>query len=172
MKICFVLGTRPEIIKLYPLIDHLKKNRMKFSIIHTGQHNLFSMEKVFFKNFKLSPKYILKNRKNFISKTIIDLCHIFLKEKPNYIINQGDTNTVLASSLSHKILKNNQLKNTKLVHIEAGLRSFDRSMPEETNRVIADQLSDILFAPTSISKKNLISENINKKNLCCRKYNC
>ena len=47
MKICFVLGTRPEIIKLYPLIDHLKKNRMKFSIIHTGQHNLFSMEKFF-----------------------------------------------------------------------------------------------------------------------------
>ena len=82
---------------------------------------------------------------------------------PDYIVNQGDTNTVLASSLAHNILKNSQLNNTKLVHVEAGLRSFDKSMPEETNRIISDQISDFLFAPTIISKKNLYQENIIQK---------
>ena len=70
MKICFVLGTRPEIIKLYPLIDHLKKNRMKFSIIHTGQHNLFSMEKVFFKKFQIKSKIYTKIEKILFPKLL------------------------------------------------------------------------------------------------------
>ena len=165
MKICFVLGTRPEIIKLSPLISCFKNNNIKTCIIHTGQHKLFSMEKVFFQDFKIKPNYVLKNEQNFVANTINDLCKIYLKEMPNYIINQGDTNTVLASSLAHNILKNTKLKNTKLVHVEAGLRSFDKSMPEEMNRIISDQLSDFLFAPTKISKRNLYQENINHKKI-------
>ena len=68
MKICFVLGTRPEIIKLSPLISCCRKNNVKTCIIHTGQHKLFSMEKVFFQDFKIKPKYILNNNNNFIAK--------------------------------------------------------------------------------------------------------
>ena len=165
MKICFVLGTRPEIIKLSPLISCCRKNNVKTCIIHTGQHKLFSMEKVFFQDFKIKPNYILNNNNNFIANTITDLCKIYFKELPDYIVNQGDTNTVLASSLAHNILKNSQLNNTKLVHVEAGLRSFDKSMPEETNRIISDQISDFLFAPTIISKKNLYQENIIHKKI-------
>ena len=162
MKICFVLGTRPEIIKLYPLINLCKKKKIRHIIIHTGQHNTYLMDKKFFEDFKIAPDYLLKNNKNFLTTTMQKLSKIYLKEKPDYIINQGDTNTVLASSLACNKLDHKKDENRnkfKLVHIEAGLRSYDRSMPEEINRIIADQLADILLAPTKTSKKNLLKEN-------------
>ena len=162
MKICFVLGTRPEIIKLYSLIKLCKKKKIKYIIVHTGQHNTYLMDKKFFEEFKIVPNYLFKSNKNFLTTTIQKLSKIYLKEKPDYIINQGDTNTVLASSLACNKLKNKKNKYTnkfRLVHVEAGLRSYDRSMPEEINRIIADQLADILLAPTKISKNNLLKEN-------------
>ena len=162
MKICFVLGTRPEIIKLYSLIKLCKTKKIKHFIIHTGQHNTYLMDKKFFEDFGIVPDYLLKSNKEFLTTTIQKLSKIYLKEKPNYIINQGDTNTVLASSIACNKLNYRKDKNKnrfKLVHVEAGLRSYDRSMPEEINRIVADQLADILLAPTEISKKNLLKEN-------------
>ena len=162
MKICIILGTRPEIIKLSPLIQLFKKARINFFIIHTNQHRIYSMERQFFKDFKIKPNYILSTNKDFLSDSINQISKIYTKEKPDYIINQGDTYSVLASSIAFNDIKKNKCK---LVHLEAGLRSYDRSMPEEINRIIADHVGDILLAPTKISKKNLIKENIEKSKI-------
>ena len=159
MKICFVLGTRPEIIKLFPLIKLCEKKKINYFIIHTGQHYTYLMDGKFLDDFKVTPKYSLKIKKNFLPTAITELSKIILKEKPDFVINQGDTNTVLASSLACNKLNYNG-KKIKLVHVEAGLRSYDKSMPEEINRIITDQLSDILLVPTKESKKNLLKENI------------
>ena len=167
MKICFVLGTRPEIIKLFPLIKLCIQKKIRHFIIHTGQHYSYMMDKKFLEDFNIRPKYSLKRDKSFITSTINKISAIYLKEKPDFIINQGDTNTVLSSALAfNKLeLKKPNNKNFKLVHVESGLRSYDRSMPEEINRIIADQLSDVLLAPTSEARKNLINENISKQKI-------
>ncbi len=162
MKICIILGTRPEIIKLFPLISLFEKKKIKFFIIHTGQHKLFSMEGQFLKDFNIKPKYVLKTKKKFLPETIKKISEIYKKERPNYVINQGDTNSVLASSISFNSINN---RNMKLVHLEAGLRSFDRTMPEEINRIVADHISDILLAPTKFAYQNLRNENINKNKI-------
>jgi len=162
MKICIILGTRPEIIKLSPLIQLFKKDKMNFFIIHTNQHRIYSMERQFFKDFKIKPDYILSTKKDFLSESINQISKIYTKEKPDYIINQGDTYSVLASTIAFNNIKKNKCK---LVHLEAGLRSYDRSMPEEINRIIADHVGDILLAPTKISKKNLMKENIKKSKI-------
>ena len=161
MKICIVLGTRPEIIKLFPLILELRKNKINFFIIHTGQHKIYSMGGQFIKYFNLKVKYKLKTDKNFLSESIKKIHNIYNKEKPDYIINQGDTNTVLASCLAYLILTRS--KKMKLIHLEAGLRSFDKTMPEENNRIIADHVSDILLSPTNFANENLKNENIDNK---------
>ena len=163
MKICIVLGTRPEIIKLFPLIFELKKSKINFFTVHTGQHKIFSMQGQFIKYFNLKVKYKLKTNKNFISETIKKTLKIYKKEKPDYIINQGDTNTVLASCLAYLVLTKS--KKIKLIHLEAGLRSFDKTMPEENNRIIADHISDILLSPTNFANKNLRNENIEHKKI-------
>ncbi len=169
INICFVLGTRPEIIKLSPLIKLCKKKKLKISIIHTGQHFKFNMEGQFFKDLRVKPNYFLnintkKNyNKNFLNKAVNKLVKLYKLINPDYIINQGDTNSVLASALAYKKIKNKI--QSKLVHVEAGIRSFDKKMPEEINRITADKLSDILFAPTQIAKKNLINEKIDKNKI-------
>ena len=167
MKICFVLGTRPEIIKLFPLIKLCKQKKIQHFIIHTGQHYSYMMDKKFLEDFNIKPKYSLKREKSFITSTIDKVSSIYLKENPDFIINQGDTNTVLASAIAcNKLeLKSPNDKRFKLVHVESGLRSYDRSMPEEVNRIIADQLSDILLTPTRETKKNLLKENISQKKI-------
>ena len=120
------------------------------------------MERQFFQDFRIKPNYILSTNRNFLINSINQISKILIKEKPDYIINQGDTYSVLASSIAFNNIKREK---TKLIHLEAGLRSYDRSMPEEINRIIADHISDILLAPTKISKKNLIKENIEKSKI-------
>ena len=169
MNICFVLGTRPEIIKLSPLVKLCIKNKIRHTIIHTGQHFNYNMEGQFFKDLNVKPKYFLnlnnKNNynKNFLNRAVKKLATCYTRVNPDFIINQGDTNTVLASALAYKKIKN-KIK-AKLVHVEAGIRSFDKKMPEEINRIKADKISDILFAPTSIAKKNLLSEKLKNKKI-------
>ena len=173
MKVCIVLSTRPEIIKLSPLIEIFKKKRINFFIINTNQHYSKVMSKVFFNFFKIpKPKYNIKaNSKShsiFFSKSIYGIKKILNKEKPNILVVQGDTNTALsgckAATIFNSKLSNNSEK-IKIVHIEAGLRSFDKRMPEERNRILIDQMSDILYAPTNFDIKNLKKENLlkNKK---------
>jgi|694.fasta_scaffold85891_3 UDP-N-acetylglucosamine 2-epimerase (non-hydrolysing) len=168
-KICIILGTRPEIIKLFPLIKIFQKQRRKFFIIFSKQHYSPNMSLNFFKELKiLRPKYIFSNsnKKKFTNlfykytKNILDF------EKPEKVIVHGDTNTAVVGCLAsrHYFDCNKNVRNG-LVHVESGLRSYDRSMPEETNRIIIDHNSDILFVPTSHQKKNLIKEKINKKRI-------
>ncbi|CAO6124389.1 WecB UDP-N-acetylglucosamine 2-epimerase [Candidatus Pelagibacterales bacterium] len=169
-KICVIFGTRPDIIKLSPIIQELKKKKANFFLINSGQHFSNNMSSVFLKNFRINKiKYNLKIKKNknslqFIKSFYLKCISILLKEKPNVVIVQGDTNTCLVGALAAADIKKIYNIDIKIAHIEAGLRSEDFQMPEESNRIITDHISDILFPPTKIQKNNLFSENI-KKNI-------
>ncbi len=159
MKIAIVLGTRPEIIKMSPIIRECQKRDIDFYILHTGQHYSFEMDRVFFEDLKLPvPKYNLDvgsgPHGDQTGKMLSGIEKILMEETPDIVLVQGDTNTVLAGALAASKL------HIKVGHVEAGLRSFNRSMPEETNRVVADHISDYLFAPTENSKKYLLNEGI------------
>ena len=165
MKIAVILGTRPEIIKMSPIIRALTtdKNSEHF-LIHTGQHYSYEMDKVFFEELKLPlPKYSLNTGSGThgvqTARMIEGIETILLKEMPTAILVQGDTNTVLAGALAASKLR------IKIGHVEAGLRSYDRTMPEEINRVIVDHISDYLFCPTKESEKILITEGIPKEKI-------
>jgi len=170
--ICIILGTRPEMIKLSPVIKALQRRKKKFFIIHTNQHYTYDMDKIFFEELQLPlPKYNinvgqrLKKKKSIISHgtqtgILLDkIEQILLKEKPEVVLLQGDTNSVLAGALAASKL------NIKVGHIEAGLRSYDRTMPEEINRVLADHVSDYLFCPTQKQKKILMKEGIENRKI-------
>ena len=171
MKIGIILGTRPEIIKLSPIIRELEKltnnykiNYIDYFIIHTNQHYSENMDKIFFKELNLpSPNYNLNvgsgTHGEQTAKMLESIEKILMKEKPNMVIVQGDTNTVLAGALASSKLK------IKVAHVEAGLRSYDRNMPEEINRVLTDHVSDYLFAPTEIARENLLKEGIEKEKI-------
>ncbi|MHA1786377.1 MAG: non-hydrolyzing UDP-N-acetylglucosamine 2-epimerase [Candidatus Helarchaeota archaeon] len=162
--IFFILGTRPEIIKMAPIIRACKRKKLDYFILHTGQHYSYEMDSVFFKEMELrEADYNLDvgsgNHAKQTAKMMIGIEKILIKEKPKIILVEGDTNTVLASALTASKLT------VKIGHVEAGLRSNDKNMPEEINRIITDHVSDYLFAPTEISKKNLIKESIDPKKI-------
>lgn len=159
MKLGLILGTRPEIIKMSPIIRCCEKNNIDYFILHTGQHYSYNMDKIFFEELKLAPpKYNLNTGSNDFRKQIgimaVGIKEILIREKPDFVLVIGDTNTVLAGALAA-----NQLR-ISLVHIEAGLRSHELEMIEETNRIITDHISDVLFSPTEVSKEYLIEEKI------------
>lgn len=159
MKLSIILGTRPEIIKLAPIVKELEKRNIEFFILHTGQHYSYNMDRVFFQQLQLpDPKYNLEagsgTHAEQTAKMLTGIEKVLLKEKPDIIVVQGDTNTTLAGALAASKLQ------IPVGHVEAGLRSFDMSMPEEINRVIVDHISTLLFAPTEISKRNLEREAI------------
>ena len=165
MKICIVLSTRPEIIKLSPFINLLKKNKDYFYLVNTNQHSLKKMSKVFFDFFKIKNKiYNLNPSKKsqfiFLSESINMISKILKSNKPDYLVVQGDTNTSLAGCMAASFLNRslNNKNKIKIVHIESGLRSFDDSMPEEINRKIIDRISNILFVPTKFDYNNLKRE--------------
>jgi len=160
MKSAIILGTRPEIIKLAPIIHLLKKSNS--SIIFTGQHYDYNMSLQFIEQLGIrSPDYSLKIRKgdpsSQIGQIITRLSGILNEIKPDTVVVQGDTNTVLAAAISS--LKSG----IPVSHVEAGLRSFDWRMPEEHNRIATDHISELLFAPTMNAKKNLVSEKVHGK---------
>ncbi|MFA5500372.1 MAG: UDP-N-acetylglucosamine 2-epimerase (non-hydrolyzing) [Candidatus Omnitrophota bacterium] len=167
----FILGTRPEIIKLSPLIRLCVKKRIPFKIIHSGQHYSYDMDKVFFKDLELpKPDYRLDIRSKapymqgeHTGRMLIEIERILLKDMPKAVIVQGDTNTVLAGAMTAEKISTTKSYTgfeIKIAHVEAGLRSFDRSMPEEINRFIVDHISDFLFVPTSLEKKNALKEGV------------
>ncbi|MBU1632511.1 MAG: UDP-N-acetylglucosamine 2-epimerase (non-hydrolyzing) [Nanoarchaeota archaeon] len=163
MKIVTVLGTRPEIIKLSPLIPLLGEE-FKHIIIHTGQHYDHNMDKVFFNELHLPlPNYALNIGSHSQGKQtglmLQQIETIFLEEKPGLVIVQGDTNTTLAGALAASKL------HLPLIHLEAGCRSFNRQMPEEINRIVVDHIADYLIAPDQKSVNNLLHEGINKNNI-------
>lgn len=159
-KVAVILGTRPEIIKQSPVIRALLSSRIKFFIIHTNQHYTAALDRVFFRELRLpKPKYNLRvgsrphGEQTSIIITAIE--KILVRERPSHVIVQGDTNSVLAGALAAS-----KIPNTRIVHVEAGLRSYDRTMPEEINRVVTDHVSDILLAPTTTQFRILRREGI------------
>jgi len=163
-KIAIAIGTRPEIIKMSPIIRELKKKKLDYYIIHSGQHYSYNLDKVFFKQLRLpSPKYKLEvgsKPPGMQTALIISKAEkVFLKNRPDVVLVQGDTNTVLGVAIAAKKM------NIPIGHVEAGLRSYDKQMPEEWNRILTDHCSDYLFAPTINSKNILIREGIKKENI-------
>ncbi len=158
LKVCTVLGTRPEITKLSPLIPLLEKEFDHF-IIHTGQHYDYAMDEVFFKELHLpAPKYLLNigshSQGKQTGRMIEKIEEILLLEKPALVIVEGDTNTAMAGSLAAAKL------HIPVMHVESGCRSFNKSMPEEINRIVADHVADYLIAPDEDSVKNIQREGI------------
>lgn len=160
-KIAIITGTRPEIIKLASLIKLCDQRRLSYFLIHTNQHSspVFSTE--LFDEYQLPrPTYILdlpaEKAANGVGDIVTKLKPILASEKPDIVLIQGDTDSVLAAAISAKSL------GIKIAHIEAGLRSFESNMPEEKNRIAVDHLSDFLFAVSEIQKLNLLNEGISE----------
>lgn len=163
MKIAVILGTRPEIIKMAPVIKELARKRADYFVLHTGQHYSYEMDGLFFEQLELpSPAYNLEigsgTHAGTTGRMLIEVEKVLLDEKPAVVLVEGDTNSILAGALAAVKL------GIKVGHVEAGLRSWDRSMPEEINRVITDHISDYLFAPTSQAAALLAGEGIPEEN--------
>jgi UDP-N-acetylglucosamine 2-epimerase (non-hydrolysing) len=161
MKVAIVLGTRPEIIKFSPVIRECERLGLDFFVLHTGQHYSYNMDKVFFEQLELpDAKHNLDvgsgSHAEQTGKMLIGIEKVLNQEKPDIVLVEGDTNTVLAGALAAVKL------HMKVGHVEAGLRSYDREMPEEINRVLTDHCSDLLFAPTEKSKNILLGEGISE----------
>nr|WP_319377183.1 UDP-N-acetylglucosamine 2-epimerase (non-hydrolyzing) [uncultured Methanoregula sp.] len=163
MKFALAAGTRPEFIQVEPVIRELKSRGLDYIFIHSGQHYDYEMDKIFFDEMHMpSPSHYLgvgsKLPGEQIGEMLVKSEAILREEKPDMLLVTGDTNTALAVALAANKSK------IKVGHFEAGMRSFDRSLPEEVNRVIIDNFSDILFSPTLRGMNNLrsngISENI------------
>tara|TARA_Y100001980_G_C14553990_1_gene339980 strand:+ start:2367 stop:3455 length:1089 start_codon:yes stop_codon:yes gene_type:complete len=159
MKVAIVLGTRPEIIKFSSIIRELIKRKIDFILVHTNQHYSKNMDSLFFEQFDIPPPHYnlgigsLDHNKQ-ISKIISELSDIYRLEKPDVVLVQGDTNSTLGGAMAALPFS------IPIAHIEGGLRSFDRTMPEEMNRIITDHISTFIFPPTENSYNNLINEGL------------
>jgi UDP-N-acetylglucosamine 2-epimerase (non-hydrolysing) len=159
MKITIILGTRPEIIKMAPVIRELERRQASYFILHTGQHYSYNLDKVFFEQLRLPPtKYNLEvgssSNAEQTGSILIGAEKVLMEERPDIVLVEGDTNSILAGALAATKL------HIRVGHVEAGLRSYDRNMPEEINRILADHCADWLFAPTEKARMILKGEGI------------
>ncbi len=159
MKTAVVLGTRPEIIKMSPVIRELESRKIDFFILHTGQHYSYNLDKVFIQQLNLPPaahnlEVGSSSHAEQTGKILVGVEKVLEQETPDIVLVEGDTNSTLAAALAAVKLR------IKVGHIEAGLRSYDRNMPEEINRVLVDHCSDFLFVPTTTSGSILQGEGI------------
>ena len=158
MKILTILGARPQFIKAGVVSREIEKyNDIKEIIVHTGQHYDTNMSDIFFEEMNIpKPNYFLgiggKSHGAMTGQMIEKIEEAALKEKPDWIMVYGDTNSTLAGAIVASKL------HIKLAHIEAGLRSFNMKMPEEVNRILTDRVSNILFCPTNKAVENLKNE--------------
>ena len=165
MKIVTVIGARPQFIKASALSKLIRKQRnINEIIIHTGQHYDYEMSSIFFEELNIpQPKYNLNIKSKYhgamTGKMMEGIEKILLKEKPDYTLVYGDTNSTLAGALASKKL------NIPVIHIEAGLRSYNKKMPEEINRVLTDHCSDILFTSSKLAVQNLKNEGIKQNSI-------
>ncbi|HMH32458.1 MAG TPA: UDP-N-acetylglucosamine 2-epimerase (non-hydrolyzing), partial [Puia sp.] len=157
MKIMHIVGNRPQFIKLALLYKELAKNNTGGFILHSGQHFDANMSRIFFDELDIpAPQKQLTvnpmSHNEMIGTMLINIDPVIVSEKPDGIIVYGDTNTTLAGALAAR------KRNVALVHIEAGIRTGDESMPEETNRYLADRMARFNFCCTALGMQNLIKE--------------
>jgi UDP-N-acetylglucosamine 2-epimerase (non-hydrolysing) len=154
-----VAGTRPEIIKMAPIIRALNEAKLPSVFVHCGQHYDYNMAQQFIENLELpAPDYALKIEASSpgtqTTEIMMKMDQLLGRLESSIVLVEGDTNSVLASALA---------ANKRAIatgHVEAGLRSFDLRMPEEHNRRLTDHISEYLFAPTERAKANLLRENV------------
>lgn len=160
MKILTVLGARPQFIKAASFSRALRGHpNIEEIIVHTGQHYDQNMSDIFFNEMDIPrPKYQLntggKSHGAMTGQQLVEIEKVLLIEQPDIVLVYGDTNSTLAGALAAVKL------HIPVAHVEAGLRSFNREMPEEINRILTDQISSYLFVPTISSKQNLLREGI------------
>jgi UDP-GlcNAc3NAcA epimerase len=165
IKICTIVGARPQFIKAASLSRYITNcPNIKEIIVHTGQHYDNAMSASFFKELTIpSPNHMLSlsstTRASVIGEMLEKIETVLLLEKPDYVLVYGDTNTTLAGALVANILS------IPIIHIEAGMRSFNMNMPEEVNRVLTDHISKILFCSSNVAKQNLIAEGLGNRGL-------
>lgn len=160
MKVFTIVGARPEFIQVAPVTAAIRARHQEI-LVHTGQHFDDNMSKVFFDELELPhPEYHLGvgggSHAFQTGNMLIALEQKMVEEKPDWVLVFGDTNSTVAGALAAAKLQ------IPIAHIEAGLRSYDRAMPEEINRVITDHLSKLLLAPTQLATENLAKEGITK----------
>ncbi len=159
-KIAIIAGARPNFMKIAPLCNQLRKNGVEYFLVNTGQHFDERMALQFFKEFDVRPDFTLEPSRDSVVKQVSDIMigleEIFESEKPSLVIVVGDVNSTLAAALVANKM------NIRLAHIEAGLRSYNRKMPEEFNRIVVDSISDILFVTSEDGVSNLNKEGISK----------
>lgn len=160
MKIATILGARPQFIKAALLSQELRKNHEEL-IIHTGQHYDVQLSDIFFEEMSIPfPDYNLEvgsgSHAYQTAQIMIKLEKLLIAEEPDLVLLYGDTNSTLAGALTASKLQ------IPIAHVEAGPRMYDKSVPEEVNRIVTDHLSEILFAPTQKSLENLQNEGLNE----------
>ncbi len=158
IKVLSVVGARPQFIKAFAVSRRLREVGTEV-LVHTGQHYDVEMSEVFFRELGIaSPDHDLSvgsaSHAKQTGQMLTGLEAVMLDEKPDLVLVYGDTNSTLAGALAAAKLC------IPVAHVEAGLRSFDRKMPEEVNRVLADHISNLLFCPTETSVQNLAAEGI------------
>lgn len=157
-KIVTILGARPQFVKAAVLSRIISKyNVIEEVIIHTGQHYDANMSDIFFEEMEITkPKYNLAingmSHGAMTGQMLVEIEAVLMKEKPDLVLVYGDTNSTLAGALAAKKMT------IKVVHVEAGLRSFNMKMPEEINRILTDRISDLLLCPTDTAIENLQKE--------------
>ena len=161
MRIAVVVGTRPEIIKMAPVCWELDRRRADYFILHTGQHYDFNMDRVFFQELGVKEPAVnlgvgSGTHGETTGKMLAGIEKTLLEMGPDVVLVNGDTNTTLAGAVAAAKL------HILVGHVEAGLRNYDRRMPEEYNRIVADHVSDYLFAPSKLTLNNLREEGISK----------
>jgi UDP-N-acetylglucosamine 2-epimerase (non-hydrolysing) len=159
MRIIHVIGARPNFMKAAPVIRALDAHSAEQIVVHTGQHYDFNMSDVFFQQLGMpAPDVNLQvGSGSHAQQTAHIMCRfepVVLEKKPDVVVVYGDVNSTVAAALVCSKLM------IKVAHVEAGLRSFDRAMPEEINRLVTDQLSDLLFTPSEDGNRNLAREGI------------
>jgi UDP-GlcNAc3NAcA epimerase len=159
VRILSVVGNRPQFVKSAPLSVSLRDRGVEEVVLHTGQHYDTELSEVFFDELGLeAPKYRLEagsgTHAEQVARMLPGIERAVLAEQPDWVVVFGDTNSTLAGALAAA------KAGARVAHVEAGLRSFDETMPEELNRVVVDRLSRVLFAPTELAVTNLRREGI------------
>jgi UDP-N-acetylglucosamine 2-epimerase (non-hydrolysing) len=154
-----IVGTRPEVVKMAPVVAALKKRGIPTRVIATGQHYNWQMMGSFLESFKLSVDHQLELATRDLLGSFVEILGglgaLFAEHRPSLVLAVGDTTTVLAAALASR------KSGSAFGHVESGLRAFSRELPEEEHRICADALAELLFAPTRIAVENLTREQVN-----------